>query len=129
MKSGNKGVFVVENKEATEQAIDRIKKIIRTTLGQTKQLKEQKGEDNHPSELCKDIITNLFLLIKTVDKNRKTTLSKDLDYLYKHCLFAVVRVRDNKDYGFLDGCISVLDEITEGWERVGVAIKKAPAFG
>ncbi|MEE2695428.1 MAG: flagellar protein FliS [Pseudomonadota bacterium] len=129
MNSGNKGLFVLDNKEATQEAINRIKKIIKITLNQTKLLKEQKGEDNHPSKLCKDIITNLYLLIKTIDKNRNTPISKDLDYLYKHCLFAVVRVRDNKDYGFLDGCISVLDEITEGWERVSVAIKKAPAFG
>ena len=51
-----------------------------------------------------------------------------LDYLYKHCLFAVIRVRDNKDFDFLDGVIDVLSNLTEGWERVGLSIKKAPAF-
>ena len=75
------------------------------------------------------IIKNINLLIDTIDKNRKTSLSRDLDYLYKHCLFAVIRVRDNKDFDFLDGCVKVLSDITEGWERVDLSIKKAPAFG
>ena len=66
------------------------------------------------------------MLIDTIDKERNTAISKDLDYLYKHCLFAVVRVRDHKDYEFLDGCIQILSDITEGWDRVGSAIKRAP---
>ena len=69
------------------------------------------------------------MLIGTIDKERNTTISKDLDYLYKHCLFAVVRVRDHKDFEFLDGCIQILSDITEGWDRVGSAVKRAPAFG
>ena len=64
-----------------------------------------------------------------IDKSRKTSISKDLDYLYKHCLFSVIRVRDNEDFAFLDGCVNVLSDITEGWERVDLSIKKAPAFG
>ena len=73
--------------------------------------------------MCEAIIKNINLLIDTIDKNRKTSLSRDLDYLYKHCLFAVIRVRDNKDFDFLDGCVKVLSDITEGWERVDLSIK------
>ena len=49
-------------------------------------------------------------------------LSKDLDFLYKHCVFCIVRVRDHNDYEFLEGSLKVLSEISEGWERVTAAV-------
>ena len=131
MSNGEKSdsLFLVDNKEATVNAINNIKKIIKTTLGQIEQLKSEKIENTEVVQLCENTIKNLYLLIDTIDKERNTTISKDLDYLYKHCLFAVVRVRDHKDFEFLDGCIQILSDITEGWDRVGSAVKRAPAFG
>ena len=131
MSNGEKSdsLFLVDNKEATVNAINNIKKIIKTTLGQIEQLKSEKIENTEVVQLCENTIKNLYLLIDTIDKERNTTISKDLDYLYKHCLFSVVRVRDHKDYEFLDGCIQILNDITEGWDRVGSAVKRAPAFG
>ncbi len=131
MSNGEKSesLFLVDNKEATVNAINNIKKIIKTTLGQIEQLKSKKIENIEVVQLCEETIKNLYLLIDTIDKERNTTISKDLDYLYKHCLFSVVRVRDHKDYEFLDGCIQILSDITEGWDRVGSAVKRAPAFG
>ena len=38
-----------------------------------------------------------FLLIKTDHKDKITKLSKDLDYLYKHCIFSLIRVGDHND--------------------------------
>ena len=131
MSNGEKSdsLFLVDNKEATVNAINNIKKIIKTTLGQIEQLKSNNLNDTDAVELCQNTIKNLYMLIDTIDKERNTAISKDLDYLYKHCLFAVVRVRDHKDYEFLDGCIEILSDITEGWDRVGTAVKRAPAFG
>ncbi len=131
MSNGEKSdsLFLVDNKEATVNAINNIKKIIKTTLGQIEQLKSEKIKDIEVVQLCENTIKNLYLLIDTIDKERNTTISKDLDYLYKHCLFSVVRVRDHKDYEFLEGCIQILSDITEGWDRVGSAVKRAPAFG
>ena len=125
-----KGVFVVDNKEASLKAIEKIKKLLTITLSQVKALKENNTPENlDTKKLCEAIIKNINLLIDTIDKSRKTSISKDLDYLYKHCLFSVIRVRDNEDFDFLDGCVNVLSDITEGWERVDLSIKKAPAFG
>tara|TARA_B100000900_G_scaffold403450_1_gene410560 strand:- start:87 stop:482 length:396 start_codon:yes stop_codon:yes gene_type:complete len=131
MKHGTpKGIFVIDNKEATLNAIKQIKKILTITLSQVKSLKGNREEENFETKkLCEAIITNVNILIDTIDKTRKTSLSRDLDYLYKHCLFAVIRVRDNKDFEFLGGVIDVLSNLTEGWERVDSSIKKAPAFG
>ena len=125
-----KGLFVVDNKEATVEAIKKIKSVIIYTHGQIKQLHghEIKDEKNIPT-LCTAIINNYFWLVNTLDKSKKSELTKDLDYLYKHCLFSVIRVRDFKDYDFLPGCVQILEEITEGWDRVTFAADKASAFG
>ncbi len=125
----SESLFLIDNKEATVNAINNIKKIIKITLGQIEEIKLNKVKDSDAIQLYENTIKNLYLLIGTIDKERNTTISKDLDYLYKHCLFAVVRVRDHKDFEFLDGCIQILSDITEGWDRVGSAVKRAPAFG
>ena len=131
MSNGDKqeSLFLVDNKEATVNAINNIKRIIKLTLDQIEQLKSEETHNSKSIELCQDTIKNLYMLINTIDKERNTTISKDLDYLYKHCLFSVVRVRDDQDFEFLDGCINILNDITEGWDRVGSAVQKAPAFG
>lgn len=125
-----KGLFLVDNKEATVEAIKKIKSVIIYTHGQIKQLHghEIKDEKNITT-LCTAIINNFFWLVNTLDKSKKSQLTKDLDYLYKHCLFSVIRVRDFKDYDFLPGCVQILEEITEGWDRVTFAADKASAFG
>ena len=125
----SESLFLIDNKEATVNAINNIKKIIKLTLGQIEEIKLNKVKDSDAIQLCENTIKNLYLLIDTIDKERNTAISKDLDYLYKHCLFAVVRVRDHRDFEFLDGCIQILSDITEGWDRVGSAVKRAPAFG
>ena len=125
-----KGLFLVDNKEATVEAIKKIKSVIIYTHGQIKQLHghEIKDEKNITT-LCTAIINNFFWLVNTLDKSKKSQLTKDLDYLYKHCLFSVIRVRDFKDYDFLPGCVQILEEITEGGARVTFAADKASAFG
>ena len=60
-------------------------------------------------------------------KRKNFNLSKDLDHLYKHCVFCVLRVRDHKDYAFLKGCSEVLSEISEGWDRLTSAVENYPA--
>ena len=125
-----KGLFLVDNKEATVEAIKKIKSVIIYTHGQIKQLRSHEIKDEkNITTLCTAIINNFFWLVNTLDKSKKSELTKDLDYLYKHCLFSVIRVRDFKDYDFLPGCVQILEEITEGWDRVTFAADKASAFG
>ncbi len=124
-----KDLFVVDNKEATVAAIKQIKEVIIYTSSQIQQLNNKGVDKKNVETLCTAIINNFFWLINTLDKRNKTRLSKDLDYLYKHCLFSVIRVRDFKDYDFLPGCLQVLGEVTEGWDRVSNAADKASAFG
>ena len=80
------------------------------------------------NKLVKKLIAKLSFLIKVLDNKEKNfNLSKDLDYLYKHCVFCVLRVRDHKDYAFLKGCLDVLSEISEGWDRLTSAVASYPS--
>ena len=124
-----KGLFVLDNREATLEGIEKIKKAIIYTSKQIKQLHDGVVEEKNIPTMCTAIINNFFWLVNTLDKSKKTELTKDLDYLYKHCLFSIIRVRDFNDYDFVPGCIKVLEDITESWDRVSLAADKAQAFG
>ena len=71
MEKNQIAFFLIDNKEATVNAINTIKKIIKTTLGQVEQLKLGKLDDNNAFELCQNTIKNVYLLIDTIDKKRK----------------------------------------------------------
>lgn len=124
MNNKDKGMFLIENKELTVDALSHVERALTKSLKNFKLINENKSnKDFNLSGVCKETIALLAFLIKTLDNDDKTTkLSKDLDYLYKHCIFSLVRVRDHYDYEFLKGSIKVLSEISEGWERVSAAV-------
>ena len=124
-----KGLFVLDNREATLEGIKKIKEAIIYTSGQIKALHDGVVEEKNIPTMCTAIINNFFWLVDTLDKSKESQLTKDLDYLYKHCLFSIIRVRDFNDYDFVPGCIKVLEDITESWDRVSLAADKAEAFG
>ena len=77
---------------------------------------------------CKETIANLSFLIKVLDTKKRTLIClKILDHLYKHCVFCVLRVRDHNDYAFIKGCINVLSEDSEGWDRLTAAVENYPS--
>ena len=124
MNKKDTGMFLIENKELTVNALNHVKGALTKSLNNLKLINENKSnKDFNISEVCKETISLLAFLIKTLDhKDKNTKLSKDLDYLYKHCIFCLVRVRDHNDFEFLNTSIKVLSEISEGWERVTAAV-------
>ena len=124
MNNKDTGMFLIENKELTVNALSHVERALTRSLKNLNLINENKSnKDFNISGVCKETITLLAFLIKTLDKKDKTTkLSKDLDFLYKHCVFCIVRVRDHNDYEFLEGSLKVLSEISEGWERVTAAV-------
>lgn len=127
MNKKDKDMFVIENKELTINALNHVEEALKSSLNNMKLINDNKlNKDFDISKSCKETIELLVFLVKTLDHQDKITkLSKDLDYLYKHCIFCLVRVRDHNDYEFLNSSIKVLSEISEGWERVTLAITKS----
>lgn len=124
MNNKDTGIFLIENKELTVNALSHVEGALTRSLKNLNLINENKSnKDFNISGVCKETISLLAFLIKTLDKKDETTkLSKDLDFLYKHCVFCIVRVRDHNDYEFLEGSLQVLSEISEGWERVTAAL-------
>ena len=127
MNKKDTDMFVIENKELTINALNHVEEALKSSLNNMKLINDNKSnKDFDISKSCKETIELLVFLVKTLDHQDKITrLSKDLDYLYKHCIFCLVRVRDHNDYEFLNSSIKVLSEISEGWERVTLAITKS----
>ena len=129
MSFNSKSVFQLNDKNITLEGLIHVKDAIDFVLQNVKSIHGNKdNKEFDKKKICKETITKLAFLVKTLDARKKeSNLSKDLDYLYKHCIFCVVRVRDFNDYEFIKGCIDVLSEISEGWERVTAAVANYPA--
>ena len=72
-----KGLFVLDNREATLEGIEKIKKAIIYTSKQIKQLHDGVVEEKNIPTMCTAIINNFFWLVNTIDKSKKTELTKD----------------------------------------------------
>lgn len=129
MSFNRKGLFQLNDKNTTLEGLIHVKDALDFVLQNVKSIHDNKdNKEFDKKKICKETITKLAFLVKTLDPRKKeSNLSKDLDYLYKHCIFSVVRVRDFNDYEFIKGCIEVLSEISEGWERVTAAVANYPA--
>lgn len=119
---------LVEDKELKLKGFQEIKKSLDTVLANVNTIKINKNNtdfDITPSS--KVALANLVFLVKTLDKKSKSQTVKDLDYLYKHVMFSIIRVRDHSDYEFIDNSCQILSEINEGWDRITEALKKSVA--
>ena len=119
---------LVEDKELKLKGFQEIKKSLDTVLANVNTIKINKNNtdfDITPSS--KVALANLVFLVKTLDKKSKSQTVKDLDYLYKHIMFSIIRVRDHSDYEFIDNSCQILSEINEGWDRITEALKKSVA--
>lgn len=119
---------LVEDKELKLKGFQEIKKSLDTVLANVTTIKINKNNtDFDITSSSKIALANLVFLIKTLDKKSKSQTVKDLDYLYKHVMFSIIRVRDHSDFEFIDNSSQILSEINEGWDRITEALKKSVA--
>ena len=119
---------LVEDKELKLKGFQEIKKSLDTVLANVNAIKINKNNtDFDITSSSKIALANLVFLIKTLDKKSKSQTVKDLDYLYKHVMFSIIRVRDHSDFEFIDNSCQILSEINEGWDRITEALKKSVA--
>jgi len=119
---------LVEDKELKLKGFQEIKKSLDTVLANVNTIKINKNNtDFDITSSSKIALANLVFLIKTLDKKSKSQTVKDLDYLYKHVMFSIIRVRDHSDFEFIDNSCQILSEINEGWDRITEALKKSVA--
>ena len=123
-----KKILEVENKELKIKGFQEIQESIGIVLSNLNSIKTNKNDTNFDiNSACKVSLANLVFLIKTLDVKNDTQTVKDLDYLYKHIMFCIIRVRDHSDYAYIDNGIKIIKEINEGWDRVTSALKNCSA--
>ena len=123
-----KKTLEVENKELKIKGFQEIQESIGIVLSNLNSIKTNKNDTNFDIKTaCKVSLANLVFLIKTLDVKNDTQTVKDLDYLYKHIMFCIIRVRDHSDYAYIDNGIKIIEEINEGWDRVTSALKNCSA--
>ena len=128
MNNLNPKFFIIENKELTLSGLLHVKDALKLVYENVKNLNENRSNKEYDTKkTCQVTLAKLTFLVQTLKNDKDFSLAKDLDYLYKHCIFCVLRIRDHGDYAFIDGCINVLTEVTEGWDRVTTAVANYPS--
>ena len=128
MNNLNPNFFIIENKELTLSGLLHVKDALKLVYENVKNLNENRSNKEYDTKkTCQVTLAKLTFLVQTLKNDKDFSLAKDLDYLYKHCIFCVLRIRDHSDYAFIDGCINVLTEVTEGWDRVTNAVANYPS--
>ena len=118
----------VENKELKIKGFKEIHESISIVLINLNSIKKNKNNNNFDKKTaCKVTLANLVFLIKTLDVKSNSQTVKDLDYLYKHVMFCIIRIRDHSDYAYIDNGIRIIKEINEGWDRLTLALKNYSA--
>ena len=128
MNNLNPKFFIIENKELTLSGLLHVKDALKLVYENVKNLNENRSNKKYDTKkTCQVTLAKLTFLVQTLKNDKDFSLAKDLDYLYKHCIFCVLRIRDHNDYAFIDGCINVLTEVTEGWDRLSAAVANYPS--
>ena len=128
MNNLNPKFFIIENKELTLSGLLHVRDALKLVYENVKNLNENRSNKKYDTKkTCQVTLAKLTFLVQTLKNDKDFSLAKDLDYLYKHCIFCVLRVRDHNDYAFIDGCINVLTEVTEGWDRLSAAVANYPS--
>ena len=89
MSFNRKGLFQLNDKNTTLEGLIHVKDALDFVLQNVKLIHGNKdNKEFDKKKICKETITKLAFLVKTLDPRKKeSNLSKDLDYLYKHCHF------------------------------------------
>ena len=122
----------MENKNEIENVIPKSSvegiKIVEKLLKQMhKDIKDLMGYENLEKKY-KNIIKSVarvnkiaLTLQKTLDLEKGGEIAKNLDHLYQHIRYAVIRVHDDHDFTFLQSAEKVTASINEGWSKMSLA--------
>ena len=122
----------MENKNEIENVIPKSSvegiKIVEKLLKQMhKDIKDLMGYENLEKK-HKNIIKSVgrvnkiaLSLQKTLDLEKGGEIARNLDHLYQHIRYAVIRVHDDHDFTFLQGAEKVTASINEGWSKMSLA--------
>ena len=107
----------VEGIKIVEKLLKQMHKDIKDLMGYENLEKKHKNIIKSVARVNKIALT----LQKTLDLEKGGEIAKNLDHLYQHIRYAVIRVHDDHDFTFLQGAEKVTASINEGWSKMSLA--------
>lgn len=107
----------VEGIKIVEKLLKQMHKDIKDLMGYENLEKKHKNIIKSVARVNKIALT----LQKTLDLEKGGEIAKNLDHLYQHIRYAVIRVHDDHDFTFLQGAEKVTANINEGWSKMSLA--------
>lgn len=95
-------------------------KIIEDELGLLNkyQLKKIKLDTSDVNEKAERINTLAIALQKCLDKNNGGDIARQLDHLYNHIRYCVLRIKEQNDFSGIDGAEKVVKTVNSGWKEL-----------
>lgn len=107
----------VEGIKIVEKLLKQMHKDIKDLMGYENLEKKHKNIIKSVARVNKIALT----LQKTLDLEKGGEIAKNLDHLYQHIRYAVIRVHDDHDFTFLQSAEKVTASINEGWSKMSLA--------
>ena len=109
---------------ASIEGIKIVEKLLKTMHKDIKSLMKCEVFEKGDTRIGKIVerINNIALsLQKTLDLKKGGEIAQNLDHLYKHIRFAVIRVWEDHDFSYLKSAEKVTATINEGWSKMSLA--------
>ena len=109
----------------TIKLVEKLLKAVESDLHKIQSKDFETMAEEKKKKLCYRVLQLTYSLESSLDHEKGGQIAKNLQELYKHVRFAVVRVRDENDFAFLPSASKVIAEINEGWGMVSGASTSA----
>ncbi len=127
MENNSQNKKSISNNSISRASIEGIKiveKLLKTMHKDIKSLMKCEVFEKGDTRIGKIVerINNIALsLQKTLDLKKGGEIAQNLDHLYKHIRFAVIRVWEDHDFSYLKSAEKVTATINEGWSKMSLA--------
>ena len=127
MENSSQNKKTIPNGPISKSSVEGIKiveKLLKTMHKDIKSLMKGEIFEKGDVRIVKIVerINNIALsLQKTLDLKNGGEIAQNLDHLYKHIRFAVIRVWEDHDFSYLKSAEKVTATINEGWAKMSLA--------
>ena len=118
MENDLKKEIVTDKSLESIKVIETLLKKLQTNLMVLAKLNSfEKNNDEH-EKLSVEVLEISYFLENTLDHKHGGEIARNLQALYQHIRFAVLRAKENEDISFLKSAESVIKEINKGWSKL-----------
>ena len=118
MENDLKKEIVTSKSLESIKVVEKLLKKLQENLVFLAKLKSIEKENIKHEKLCVEVLEVAHFLENTLDFAQGGEIAKNLQALYQHVRFAVLRAKNEDDISFLKSAESVVKEINKGWAKL-----------